>query len=618
MESPNTSLDYYILKAGKTLGPLTLANLEAGLADGRYKPEDLFQTGDEPMWRPLSEIIEVVAEEAVPVAPDWKCISKLAWLRLRHNVQEQSVQTGAICLAAGALTYGLTRWPAIFLVPWLAIAVAAGVILIRRRREMAGTILLLGVLGVPFLFAVIDARMASRKAAVTEAPQNGVGGSSRAAPAEWLSTAPPSGTAVEAVAPPPIPSGLPGAEGSGSDVESKPALAQGDVASNAPSAPLIASIPVATPSVAPAPQTAPPSVGSADVVQSHIDAFVIVKGQEGSGSGFVCRGADGTWLYTNIHVAADLKQPVFTRLNNAPVVAGAAEAAAGPDIVRYALAQPPAHPLEMLPDVDANVQIGDEVIVLGNSGGGGVVTSLPGVVKGLGPDRIEVTAEFIPGNSGSPIIHVKTGKVIGIATYLTRRFDEFASGGPGTQPPKPTPRSSSSSSTTANTPPIVIRRFGYRIDKVPQWEPVNWTAFRGEAAQVHEMTILTADIIHFLNALRKGETPKFATETLSRAANAWISRIGDKHVSESDRVNATQRFLGSLRAMARGDGTAVETRLRYTYFRNELRDEQQVRDQLYDVFDKESASLIAPSTVHSAHSNHHYYVPPPVAPPTVN
>ena len=85
----------------------------------------------------------------------------------------------------------------------------------------------------------------------------------------------------------------------------------------------------------------------------------------------------------------------------------------------------PATPLE-LDQSRISVKIGDAIVVLGNSGGGGVVTKLEGKLVGIGPDRIEVSAEFIPGNSGSPIIHVPTGKVIGIATYLTRRYEEFA------------------------------------------------------------------------------------------------------------------------------------------------------------------------------------------------
>ncbi len=53
--------------------------------------------------------------------------------------------------------------------------------------------------------------------------------------------------------------------------------------------------------------------------------------------------------------------------------------------------------------------------------------------RSRGSDRalVEVDAKFVEGNSGSPIIHVKTGKVIGIATFALKAepgltFEGFA------------------------------------------------------------------------------------------------------------------------------------------------------------------------------------------------
>jgi len=246
VESPGSSPEYHILKDGKTLGPLTLGDLEAGLADGRYKPEDLFRTGDEQMWGPLSEIIEVVAtKEVEPAALSWKYISSLAWLQLRVNLQEQPVQTGTISLAAGALTFALTRWPAVFLAPWLGVAVAAGVVLIRRRREMAGTILLLGVIAVPFLFAAVDTKMKSREAAAAEAAQKSVADYSQVVAAGPVPPAPPSASPEVEVTAADAAAQLAGSRESDASVP----------AANAPTS-------VATPSSAPGVKTAPPAAGS--------------------------------------------------------------------------------------------------------------------------------------------------------------------------------------------------------------------------------------------------------------------------------------------------------------------------------------------------------------------
>jgi hypothetical protein len=291
---------------------------------------------------------------------------------------------------------------------------------------------------------------------------------------------------------------------------------------------------------------------------------------------------DRTWLFSNIHVVSEIQQPVFTRLDGVVVPPEVGAVAAGPDIARLALSQPPPHPLEATTDFDHDVHIGDAVVVLGNSGGGGVVTSLTGKVVGIGPDRLEVSAEFIPGNSGSPIVHVRTGKVIGIATYLTRRYEEFVSNG-----------------QSGKDGAVVVRRYGYRIDKVPAWEPIIWPELYQEANQIEEIGKLTEDIFNFLDALRNKREPSFATDTLRRPATEWLTNIRGHRSSESDRLSETQRFLNALRFMVRGDVGNATGRLRYTYFRNRLGEEQKVRDRLYKEFDSDLASISAPLSRHS-------------------
>ena len=116
--------------------------------------------------------------------------------------------------------------------------------------------------------------------------------------------------------------------------------------------------------------------------------------------------------------------------------------------------------------------------VLGNAEGAGVVKTILGKIVGIGPDLVEVDAPFVPGNSGSPIVDLKSGKVIGIATYhLVRTID------PSTKQPLAVPE---------------VRRFGYRLDSVKTWQPVNWAAFAAQAEEMERIDKLTLDLRKFL------------------------------------------------------------------------------------------------------------------------
>jgi len=179
-----------------------------------------------------------------------------------------------------------------------------------------------------------------------------------------------------------------------------------------------------------------------------IQSMVIVEGDTGRGSAFVVKMDGKPFLVTNSHVIRGNQNLKFKNLRNAELTTGALEIADAVDAVRAELPAAP-NALELEPQVD-QVRIGDEIVVAGNSEGEGVVREIPGKVVGIGPDRVEVDAEFVPGNSGSPILLKSTGKVIGVATYvkLPRSL------GAGRKSP-----------LSLNE----VRRFGYRLDTVARW-----------------------------------------------------------------------------------------------------------------------------------------------------
>ena len=142
------------------------------------------------------------------------------------------------------------------------------------------------------------------------------------------------------------------------------------------------------------------------------DKLVVIVCGEKAGSGFIVRDGGRPYLFTNAHVV-QRGAVIAHRLDGTRLMLGPRDEAVGRDMVRFALD-------ESMPafDLAAGVpDIGDPVVVLGNSDGRGVVTEIRGKVIGVSPREIEVDAAFVIGNSGSPVLD-RHGHVIGIATYL--------------------------------------------------------------------------------------------------------------------------------------------------------------------------------------------------------
>jgi len=98
------------------------------------------------------------------------------------------------------------------------------------------------------------------------------------------------------------------------------------------------------------------------------------------------------------------------------------------------------------------LHLGVAVSAYGDSLGDGVIVEVKGEFQGIGPEVIEVSAPFVPGNSGGPVIDSKTGKVIGVSTYgrIIRQSDDALTG----------------SRFAARGYKPAVRRFATRIDNL--------------------------------------------------------------------------------------------------------------------------------------------------------
>jgi hypothetical protein len=350
--------------------------------------------------------------------------------------------------------------------------------------------------------------------------------------------------------------------------------AAGATASNAAATPAASVVPAPTPAPAPVPDAPAPAITNelqtqtATIVKANHNNLVFVTGKEGEGSGFIASMGGKNFLVTNAHVAAGISGAAFKALDGTAVQGGVATVAVGEDIFRMEM---PAggQPLEAMTGVDENAGIGDDVVVLGNAEGAGVINTITGKIVGIGPMLVEINAAFVPGNSGSPIIHIKSGKVIGVATYtVTQSYD---------------------ATTKQKMKAPVVRRFGYRLDSVKTWQPVNWQTFYAQAAQMRAIETLTKDLGDFFRDLaeHKGRvTPgRHTNPVIKTRIDQWLgSRTPHMSVSDWNWQNAN--FISFLKVACQSDVTAAARRMTYDYFQRDLADETATRNEMAKAFEE--------------------------------
>jgi len=225
------------------------------------------------------------------------------------------------------------------------------------------------------------------------------------------------------------------------------------------------------------------------------------------GSGFIAEDNGKTYVYTNQHVVLGADKISLTTMKGEKIKLKSYNFSQNRDIIRFRIEDRAA--LQFAGDTP---KIGDPIAVYGNSDGGGVVTQLYGKVNGVGPDRIEVSATFTSGISGSPIVN-KEMDIIGIATYATQQKLEKDWIKRGTRFAE-------------------VRRFGYRFNNI-EWKSYQWSKFKdicGKIIKIEETAnkLFDTAVLWSKNPLNEID----ASDDLSSELKSWVAtnnRISRKY-----------------------------------------------------------------------------------------
>jgi hypothetical protein len=264
---------------------------------------------------------------------------------------------------------------------------------------------------------------------------------------------------------------------------------------------------------------------------------VTIKTDLGSGTGFIAKFRDRFFVITNQHVIDGAKTAEIRTRNGNTLRPATFFGAFDADIAFLGLTDYPATSpfFEIESATTFNSKGGDEVIISGNSLGDGVITSTPGKLLNIGPQRIEVDNPVFPGNSGSPIFHVTSGKVIGVLTEAESRDSK-----------KLDRVSKSSIAQTDSQVKSETRYFGHRLDTVTEWGGFEWNRY-----QQFSQYLQSADdeISHIENFLFGSDGKYQDFEDLHRAVNEADKILSSDKFAEAEYLKAVDRLVQSLASL---------------------------------------------------------------------
>lgn len=295
-----------------------------------------------------------------------------------------------------------------------------------------------------------------------------------------------------------------------------------------------------------------------------VGALVIVEGPNGGGgSGFIAEIKGRTFFVTNIHVLAAARNASFKTVQGKPVgLSDRVFVSQNRDLAIVPIEWGEDR-LQVSPSLtNDQVSIGDNITVMGNSDGASVATRLRGKIDGIGPDELEISAKFVPGNSGSPIVHDELGTVVGIVSYMKDL--------------------SQKDKWTQDSELSDIRRFGFRLDGEIQWQQLSLKDLYDEGerfARFEERTYYLAHIIYMLKDERKIMTGMISHDSLGHLFEPFEAGFSwERGLASANNVSKLEHFVSGLDRELSFDQSSTEKTLKTGYFQARYKTVNSVRD----------------------------------------
>ena len=316
------------------------------------------------------------------------------------------------------------------------------------------------------------------------------------------------------------------------------------------------------------------------LTEDQARAVVVIKGDNAEGTGFLVKMPDGPVVITNIHVISNNPHLQITTNTGSPITILSYKGATDRDLAMISVKDGGFSYLTLATDISATVQPGDEVVTPGNSEGGDVVLNTGGKVLGVGPDRIEFDNPVYHGNSGGPVFHVKSSKVIGVVTEaikvdVTNELDK---------------------ASFANRNSAIghsMRYFGLRLDTAHNWETYDWNRFQIETLFLDQFDARNRSLDTYLNApddAKSEDNLWRQDDPVVKANSSYFSQTAG--ADSSQQMDAARQWLSDMYDIANANVDAIqEPRNFYTFDQQRAKDALAYRKALKAELDSRSNNI---------------------------
>ena len=296
------------------------------------------------------------------------------------------------------------------------------------------------------------------------------------------------------------------------------------------------------------------------LVTENRGALLLFEGNHGTSAGFLCRQDGKHYAFVNPRTIARNTGFRIVSLTGRKVPIADCALATGRDLARLNLAQPPEAVFEAAADLDREVKPGDTVFVLGLPEGSQTMAARSAQITAIGLDRLELDNRS--GLGGGPVIHAASGKVIGIAV------SEPAPSGNG--------------------------ETLYRIDRIRHWEPLVWSRFYQQAAQLEAIEKVTADLLSLAAANGTLRLADCRSSEIRGPVETFLDSL-QRAGTPAGRDAALQRLVGEIRSVSRNDLRAFNTPLAYDYFRRATEKQRQQREAVMEKLVRSLQTILQPA-----------------------